>query len=226
MVDFTLDSLQSTATVGATNAVTDTWAFIPHLVYAIVLLLFGFFFAKFVAMVVKRLLEKIELEATFKKYKVEDALGGNQISSYLVAILRWWIMLFFLQAAVEALNLVAMTSFITTVLLYVPVIIGVALLLIASAVVGEWVREAILGMHKFYMQKTLAPAAKWAIIFMALMVGMETAGFQMTFVYLVFDHLLSGVTWAFAITVGLAFGLGGQKDATDIIHKARKKFDF
>ncbi len=225
MVDFTVESIQQAVMSGFDNAVQNTIVFLPNLVYAIVLLLIGFFLSGLVAKAVKRALEHLELESTFKKYKVEDALGGNQISPILVSILRWWLMLFFLQAAIEALKLTALTGFITSVLLYVPKLFGVALLIIASAVVAEWLREAILSLHKFYMQKTLSVVSKWAIILMAFMVGMETAGFQMTFVYLVFGYLLSGVTWAFAIAVGLAFGLGGQKDATDIIKRARKKFD-
>ncbi len=226
MVDFTIESLASAASTGANQAVQSTVAFIPHLIYAVVLLLVGFFVSAIVAKIVARIFEHLAVEKAFKKFRVEDALGGTQISPILVSMLRWWIMLFFLEAAVEALALVSLTGFISSVLLYVPVIFGVVLLLIAAAVVGEWVREAVLGLHKFYLQRTVSTVSKWAIIIMALMVGLETIGFQMTFVYLVSGKVLEGVMLGIAGAFALAFGLGGQKDATEMIHKARKKFDF
>lgn len=226
MVDFSIESLQSAAGMGANQAVQNTVAFIPHLIYAVVLLLIGFFVSAIIGKIITRLFEHLEVENAFKKFKVEDALGGTQISPILVSMIRWWVMLFFLEAAVEALALMSLTGFITMALLYVPVIFGVVLLLIAAAVLGEWVREAILGLHKFYLQRTIAPLAKWYIIIMALVVGLETAGFKMEFVRQNFTLLLTGIVYGLALAFGLAFGLGGQKDATDIIKKARKKFDF
>ncbi len=224
MVDFTIDSLSSAASTGANQAVQNTVAFIPHLIYAVVLLLIGYFVSAIIGKIVTRLFEHLEIESSFKKFRVEDALGGTQISPILISMLRWWVMLFFIEAAVEALALMSLTGFITSVLLYVPVIFGVVLLLIAAAVVGEWVREAVLGLHKFYLQRTIAPVAKWSIIIMALIVGLETAGFKMEFVRQVFTLLLQGIVYGVALAFGLAFGLGGQKDASDMIRKARKKF--
>ena len=226
MVGFSVESLSNAATVGANEAVQKMVTFIPNLFYAVILLLVGFFISALIRKILLRLFEHLEVESTFKKYKVEDALGGTQISPILASMMRWWVMLFFLGAAVEALKLAAMTDFITSVLLYVPRLFGVVLLLISAALVAEWIRESVLGLHKFYMQRTVSTVSKWAIILMALMVGMETAGFQMTFVYLVFGYLLQGVMYGAALAFGLAFGLGGQKDATDIIKKTRRKFDF
>lgn len=226
MVDFTIESWTSAASIGANQAVQSTVAFIPHLIYAVILLLVGFFISALIGRIVARIFEHLQIERAFKKYKVEDALGGNQITPILTSMLRWWVMLFFFQAAVEALKLMTLTAFITSALLYVPVIFGVVLFLIATAVVGEWVREAILDLHKFYLQRTVAPVAKWAIILVGLVVGLETAGFKMEFVRQIFNELLKGVMFGIAGAFALAFGLGGQKDATDMIKKVRKKFDF
>jgi hypothetical protein len=100
------------------------------------------------------------------------------------------------------------------------------LLVISAAIIGEWIREAILELKKFYLQYTIAQGIKWAIVLMAIVVGLETVGFKMEFVRQVITLILQGIVYGIAIAFGLAFGLGGQKDAADIIRRARKRLNF
>jgi hypothetical protein len=195
-----------------------------NVIRAIILLLAGMFIADLVDKVVQKFFDMLKVEQAFKKYKVEDALGGNQVTPLLSTAAKWYVMLMFLMSAVEVLGLSSVTIIIGSMLMYAPVLIGVGLLILASAIIGEWVREATLDLHKFYMQKTVAEALKIIIVVMSVVVGLETIGFRMDFVREVFTTILQGIMYGFALAVGIAFGLGGQKDATEVIKKARKSF--
>lgn len=207
-------------------AVTNIIQFIPNLVIGIVILLVGWFVTDLVRRVIIGVLDLFKVEAVLKKYKVEDALGGSNVSGLIASLIRWWVMLIFLQAALDALSLPALTQINQQVLFFVPVLIGAAMLVIAAAVAGEWMREAILGMHKFYLQQTLAQVVKWFIVGVAILTGLQTIGFRTDIVNSVIITLLQGIVYGVAIAFGLAFGLGGQKDASDMIRKARGKFKF
>ncbi|MFH1307016.1 MAG: hypothetical protein ABIH83_05190 [Candidatus Micrarchaeota archaeon] len=207
-------------------AVRDAILFIPNLLEAIVLLLLGYFISALIGRVISGLLDYLRVEEVLQKYRVEDALGGNEVSPILATVAKWYVMLLFLTAAIEVLNLSSINWFIAAALLFAPVLIGVGLLIIVAAIIGEWLREAILDLHKFYMQKTIAEVLKWAIVIVSVIVALETVGFQMGIVREVFAIVLQGIVYGVTIAFGLAFGLGGQKDATDLIKKVRRKLKF
>ncbi len=229
MVDLNPTDLAYALSMGLAQAAQNLGAMLPNLILsillAIIVLLVGFFVSGLLGRLASDLMDYFKVESVFKKYKVEDALGGTQVTSILAAFVRWYTMLLFLQQAILILDLGVLTSFITSVLLYVPSIIGAALLVIAAAVVGEWVRETLMALHKFYMQQTLARAVKWAIILTAILVGLDTMGYHLAFVYTLVNTVLTGIVYGVALAFGLAFGLGGQKDAQQLIGKARRKFD-
>ncbi len=222
MVEINIPSLTDAVAMGANGAVQKIMVFVPNLIISVILLVIGYFLAIFVQHILQKLMDKLQIENAFKKYHVEDALGGNQVTPLLATLARWYVLLFFVQMAVSALELASLTILINQALYYVPVVFGVLLLVISAAIVGEWVSEAVLKLKKFYLQYTLATAAKWVLIIMAVVVGLETVGFRMEFVREVLTLLLQGIVYGVAIAFGLAFGLGGQKDAGDLIKKARK----
>ena len=202
--------------------IQDAVRYIPNMIWAVILLIVGYILSKVVASVVSKLFGYLKVEDVLRKYKVEDALGGNEVTSFLVAATKLYVLLLFIKEAVIALNLPSVAGFITSAITFAPAFIGVGLLIVATAIIGEWVRESILSMHKFYMQKTIAEILKWGIVFVSVVVSLETVGFEMGFAKEVFNKLLEGLVYGFALAVGLAFGLGGQKDAQDIIKKTRK----
>ncbi len=227
MVDFNLNMLDAVSN-GVLLAMQQIGVALPGVIVSIIVaaiaLVVGVLVSDFLGKLAAKIMDYFNVEKIFKKYKVEDALGGTQITHLFALFVQWFVMLFFLQYALLALNFGAVSLFLTQLLLYVPAVFGVVLLVIVAAILGEWVREAIIGVHKFYLQQTIATASKWIIVASAVMVGLDTMGFHLQFVYLVINTVLQGLVYGVALAVGLAFGLGGQKDAADMIKKARKKF--
>ncbi len=225
MVDFNVASLPDAVSIGVNNVVVQGIAFVPNLLWALIYVLLGYVLASVISHILQKLLDHLKVEAVFKKFKVEDALGGNQVSPILVSLARWYVILLFLQAAVAALQMETLTSFFDQVLLFAPRVVAVALFIIAAALLGEWVREAILDLKKFYLQYTISQVSRVVIILMAVVVGLETVGFQMAFVREIFTLLMQGIVYGVAIAFGLAFGLGGQKDASDLIRRTRRRLN-
>jgi flagellar biosynthesis protein FliQ len=225
MAELNPTDLASAMANGLAIAAQNAGAMLPGLVLSIIaagiVLVIGLFVSDLLGQLARRVMDFFKVESVFKKYKVEDALGGTQITPILAVFVRWYVMLLFLQFALAWLNMSALTQINQQVLFFVPLLIGSALLVIAAAVAGEWVREAIKSMHKFYMQATIAQVAKWSIVGIAVLTGLQTIGFRVDLLNSIIVTLMQGV----ALAIGLAFGLGGQKDAADIIRKGRRKFD-
>jgi len=206
------------------SILVDLVAVIPKLLVAILIFVAGWIIASVFSWIVEKVLRYIGLEKFLKTHKLEDSLGRVKLSNLLVKLSKYYILLIFLQASISMLNLGTITTFISSVLIYTPVVIGALLLIAAAAVLGELLREKIIEIEdKSKTVRWLADATKAIIIFMGIMVGLTTMGFNTQIITLSFLEILQGAVYGIALAFGIAFGLGGQDDAKDVVKKFRKQ---
>lgn len=202
----------------------DAVAFLPKLLLAILLFVAGWVIASVFSWIVEKVLHYLGVEKFLKMHKLEDSLGRVKLTKLLVKLTKYYVMLVFLQAAVAMLDLGTITSFINSILIYTPVFTGALLIVVAAAVLGELLKEKIIEIEdKSRTLRWLGEAMKAIVIFLGIVVGLSTMGFNTTIVTNSFIAILQGLVYGIALAFGLAFGLGGQNDAKDIIQKVRKK---
>jgi len=204
--------------------ILDTVVFLPRLLAAILIFVAGWIIASVLSWIVEKILLYIGMEKFLKRHKLEDSLGKVKLSNVLVKLSKYYVMLIFLQAAVSILNLGTITEFISAVLLYTPVFIGALLVVVAAAVLGELLKEKIREIEpKSKTLAWLADATKVIVVFLAIIMGLSTMGFDTVIIASSFIAILQGLVYGIALAFALAFGLGGQDDAKDIIKIVRKK---
>jgi small-conductance mechanosensitive channel len=195
--------------------------FIPNLIGFLVLLLVGFIVAKVVAGVVRKLLQKVGLdkqlhESDANKY-VDRVLPGASPSNGIGRVVFWLVFVFFVFAAIGALKIPAVTTFMNQVLAYLPNIIAAILIFVVAALVAGAVAAGVTKlMGDTPTGKIVAAIVPALVMVIAL--------------FMILDQLKiaeSIVTIAFAATVGalalglaLAFGLGGRDVARRLLEDA------
>lgn len=193
------------------------------LLAAIIILIVGWIVAVIISRLFGSLLKAVRLEDFLKEHKVEDALGSVKISNVLVKILKYYIILIFLQAAVSLIELGTLSDFLDEVLLYAPVLVGAALVALVAVILGEYVKEVIIELSsKSGMVRFAARAMKLLIIYIGVTMALSTAGFKTELLNGIFMVLLGAIAFGMALAIGIAFGLGAQKDAADLVGKWRK----
>ncbi|MEM3556194.1 MAG: hypothetical protein QXF56_05735 [Candidatus Micrarchaeia archaeon] len=223
-VDEAVFNLDSAVRNSIEKIIIDLIVFIPKFLLAILVFVVGWVLASLACWVVERVFEYLKVEKFLKSHKLDDSLGKVRITNVLAKLTKYYIMLIFLQAAVAMINLGTITQFIYSLLMYTPVVIGALLLIVAAAVLGELLKEKIIEIeNKSKTVRWLASATKAVIVFMAIMVGLSTIGFDTAIVTNSFVQLVQGIVYGIAFAFGLAFGLGGQEDAKEIIRNLRKK---
>ena len=131
----------------------------------------------------------------------------------------------FLQQAFLFVSLGTVSTFFTSLLAYLPVLIGAVLLIVAAAIIGEFVKMRIIAIGaKSTTIHFLGRATKALIVFLGIMSGLETAGFKTTLIQQTFVVLAAAIAFGFALAFGIAFGLGSQEDARDWMKAVRKQF--
>jgi hypothetical protein len=209
----------------------DLWAgvigFIPELVVALIIFVVGWIvgalFGRAVAQIVRSLkidnaLKSIGFEAAFQRAGYKLDVGG-----FIGGIVKWFILVVFLVAALDVLGLTQVNVFLQqVVLLFLPQVFVAVLILLVSVVIAEAVQHAVVGTAKAaHMDSAnfLGTVSKWAIWVFAILAALFQLGVAAAFV----QTLFTGIVLALSLAIGLSFGLGGQDAAGRYIDNIRKE---
>ena len=138
-------------------------------------------------------------------------------------LVKWFVIIVFLMMSLEIVELTQVTFFLREVVLsYLPQVIVAVLILLLAAVIGEFVRDVVIGAARtasVHGAKFLGSVAKWAIWIFAFIIALGQLGVGTAFL----QTLFAGVVVALSLGFGLAFGLGGQETAAHILDKIRRE---
>jgi hypothetical protein len=196
-------------------------------VAALVVFLVGWVIAFIVKWALEFVLSKIQIrdwlaKAGLEKY-VEDFTWEEKLDKILAEIGFWIVLVIFLMTAFDILGLSTVTSFIRDVVSYIPKAIAGGLILLAGFLFGELTRKAVVGVLRGLEKKSangVGVFIKWAIIVFAFLAALNTWGVAVEIV----NTLALGVVLFFALAGGLAFGLGGQETAREILESVKRHF--
>lgn len=183
-----------------------------------------------IGLVVAAILHRLIVEF-FKVVQVEEWLDEAHIAKahdvrvwpqIFAEFVRWSTIILFLVPAAEAWGIPRVTEVLNQVLLYLPnvfvaVFIGLVGLAIAN-IVFDVVMHGIRGIGGS-SATTLATVARYAIIFFTALVVLNQLGVAADLIRILF----TGIVAMLAIAGGLAFGLGGQDTARELLKHWREK---
>lgn len=113
--------------------ITDINVFLINLTFAIILIGFGIFLGKFVRYLLKRIIEKSNVQRGDQKKFVD----------LFLIVIKWAIYLLFLSLALNQLGIPELTDWLTSKLVIIPAIVGAWILIIIGFVVATYIRDLI-----------------------------------------------------------------------------------
>ena len=171
--------------------------------------------------VVKALRVNEALKATGMNEAANRAGFNLDVGAFLGTLVQWFVILVFLVAALDILGLAAVTLFLQQILwMFFPRVIVAALIIIIGAIAAEVVRGVVvhsaraIGAHGANLAGTIS---KWAILTFAILAALSQLGIGTDLI----QTLFQGIVIALALSVGLAFGLGGKEAASRTIERVR-----
>ena len=206
------------------NATDTFFAFLPNLLGFLVLLLVGFVVAKVVQAVVRKVLEKLGVDQHLRssdanKY-VEKVLPGASPSNGISRIVFWFIFLFFLVAAIGALKIPAVTTFMNQVLAYLPNVIAAIIIFVVAALIAGAVAGAVAKlMGDTPTGKIVATVVPALVMVIAMFMILNQLKIAEEIVSIAFAATMG----ALALGLALAFGLGGRPVAQRLLEDAYNK---
>jgi hypothetical protein len=220
-----LASWTDTILSAISNSVNAFLIFIPNLIGALIIFSIGWIFAGFAKRIVLKFLEIAQLEPFAEKVGMSNALKRAGVavtpSELLAEIVRWAVVLVFLNPTVEIMGLSKVTEVINTVLLYIPNVIVAALILMFGIIFADLTAQFIKGTAAALGTGTanaLEAITKYAMVTFVVLAALSQLGIAERLITTLFTGLVAMV----AIAGGLAFGLGGKEMAADILNGLKR----
>ncbi|MCE9653499.1 MAG: mechanosensitive ion channel [Nitrosarchaeum sp.] len=184
----------------------------PKIIASVILLIIGLIVGKVVGKVTNRAVTNI-LQKTSQKnqdlHLAEEVYGKFNSVKLISATIRWFVYLFFIVAAVNALQFEQLSSALTNLWLWVPNLLAFVLIVVIGSIVvnfvSKWVEHQLLDHHIaspriiISIIKAVIYGIVFAIAFTQLGVGKD-----------IIPILVSAFSWSIAIAIGasIAIGLG------------------
>ncbi|MGF7117902.1 mechanosensitive ion channel family protein [Methanobacterium oryzae] len=222
MVDYTVVILQP-----ITNTLNQVLTYIPVIIAALIILLIGWIIGRIAGGVASRLFKTMRVDETIGKTGIGDALAGTGMSAtgLFSAVVRWFIYLIFIMAAVSVLNIPVFTNFVNQVVLYIPNLIAGILILVVGLVginfIMDWIK-AMLQKQKVEFANIITMGLQALLSLVVIVIALDQLQIDTQIIYTFLVPLAWGLAAGLAIAIGLAVGVGGKDVAAEYLGKMAK----
>lgn len=201
--------------------------YVPNIIIAAIIFVLGWVVGTIVGRGIQQLFRSARVDEALKRTGADEMMrkGGLTLNTgaFVGGLVKWFIVLVFLVASFDVLGLVEVNQFLQGVVLqYLPKVIVAVLVLLVAGVLGDAVQRTVTASARAAEVRSagmLGAVARWAIWVFAFLIALSQLGIAAPF----FQTLFTGFIIALSLGVGLAFGLGGQEAAADVIKKMRSE---
>lgn len=200
--------------------------FIPSLIVAVVIFLLGWLVGAGLGRIVAQLIGSLKVDNALRSAGLEEVAtrAGFTLDSgkFLGGLVKWFVIVVFLVAALDILELNQVNIFLREIVLtYLPQVIVAVLILLMGAVIAEVMQNVVVGaVRAAHLQsaRLLGNVTKWSIWLFAIFAALSQLSVAAVFV----QTLFTGIVIALSLAIGLSFGLGGADAAARYIEKVRE----
>ncbi|MDH3341083.1 MAG: mechanosensitive ion channel [Nitrosopumilus sp.] len=194
----------------------------PKIIAAIILLIIGLIAGKVIGKVIEKSASKL-LQKVTKNNDNDDVVtqttSSRDSSKLIAASIRWFVYLFFIIAAINALEFEQLSTALTDLWLWVPNLLAFILIVVVGLIIanfiGKWLDQELIK-KEFGGSKYVIIGVKTVIYAIIFAVALTQLGIGDTIIPI----LISAFAWSIAIGVGAAIAIGLGFALKDILPAA------
>ncbi|MDA1337180.1 MAG: hypothetical protein O3C23_00195 [bacterium] len=200
--------------------------FLPELIGALIIFVIGWFISVGVGRLVADILKRIKFNQVFERGNWKSALEKADIkmdpSGFIGAIFKWVFVIVFLRVTVEVLGLTQLTTFIESILAYLPNVLVASLIFVVAVIVADIVEKvlrAAVESAQVGQAHMVGVIVRWSIWIFAAIAILTQLGVTP----ILWQTLFTGLVALIVVAGGLAFGLGGKEVAGQWLQDMSRK---
>lgn len=206
----------------ASNMLNLILGVIPNLIVAVILVMIGVAIAGLVSELVKNLLAGTGMDKLTTKMNADPKypnIPQFSLSNAIGELVKVIIIIFFVVEALNVLNLSVLQMIGSSLIMYLPFLVGAIVTLGAGFILANFVEGFIV---KFTGHPTaLGKVLKYVILIFALFMTLDQLKLAPTIVNFAFIAIMAGLAIAFAV----AFGIGGKAFAARQLEKLDNRIE-
>lgn len=199
-------------------------AYVPNIVIAVILFVIGWVVGDALGLWVGKIVRAIKIDKVLEKLDLHVLLqrAGYRLDSglFLGTLVKWFVIIGFLVAALDVLQLQQINTFLREVLVYIPRVIIATLILIIAAIMADVLQKIVVASARaaaVSSAELFGGITKWLIWIFAFTMALEQLGLVGPFLQI----FMTGIVATITIALGLSFGLGGKEVAENFINRLR-----
>lgn len=199
--------------------------YVPSVIGGLIILTIGLVLGAVVYRIILGVLKTLQVEKFLARYGITQ-IEGKEIewSEVLAELARWTIIIVFLIPTLQAWHLDAVNTVLNRVILYIPNVIVAVILAIVGLVFAKLGYRVAYSASRSLGKETAHTAgllAQWSLTVFVVFLVLHQLGVAQELLRILFG----GFVAMLAIAGGLAFGLGGQGTARNLLEKVWDKFN-
>lgn len=201
--------------------------FVPRFLFAIIVFVIGWIIGSVIGRAIEQVISALKVDKALESAGADNVMTRAgvrlNVGAFIGGIVKWFIIVVFLVASLDILQLTAVTDFLKTdVLGYLPNVIVAALILIIATVVADFMGKVVMASAKAGNVRSanfLGTLTRYAIWIFAFIIALGQLGIAAAYMQILFTGLVAML----AIAGGLAFGLGGKEAASRAVDKLQER---
>lgn len=186
--------------------------FFPDFISVVLILAVGYIFGVLLGHVLMLILDKIGLDKKVEKSELSKAIGKTHLSSVFCEILKWYVFIVFMGAAVERFDLGILSDTLNNLVIWLPNLIFAVVIVMFGMIFAHYVEIKINETSKVKGMYAISRILKWIIIFMIVLVALKQIGLDVAIVENAFLLVLGALSVGIALALGISLGFGLRKD--------------
>lgn len=192
-------------------------AFLPKLIFALLVFFAGYLIAKFVKFLVQRFIRgtnRFIINQKIKKHIEQRHL--DQFSVFAGKTFYWIIIILFVTLATEILGLPIITTWLNGIVQYLPNILAAIVLIFLGIIGGRIVGNIILSATNksgIAYGSMLSRLVQYSIVLVTIIIAIDQLGIDIAFMASILEIILAALLFGAA----LSFGLGSKTAVNNII---------
>lgn len=197
---------------------------LPGIIGAVIVLIIGSFVAIILGHAVKVILEKLKVDENLRKAHISRAAGHTNVPAVLGELTKWYIIVLFLQQAVELLNLGTLSMLLDTFVRWLPNVIIAALVLIFGLAIANYLEAKITEHSKVKGVRTSSKIVKWVVMVIVMIIALKQIGVDVSILENTFLLIVGALAIGLALAFGISLGFGLKKHSEEMIQEIKKNF--
>lgn len=199
---------------------SNSFSYLPNILLALLFLIVGLIVGQLVYRFLHSFLMLIKIDLFFTKLKVASESTVHSWVEAFAQIVKWSLVTIFAVTGIQVLGLSQINTLLTGLVFYIPNILisvfilflGVVAAQVVSRVLHSWADKSHLTIA--YLSGSISSSI---ILFFTALIVLNQLGIAQELIKILF----MGIVFALALSIGLAFGLGGKDTAKEILDEVK-----